>query len=68
MDGLRDDFAIWDRALTDGEIQGLFEAGLEGISVGQLLVPEPSTAMLLLLSGIGLAGIGRPRRTMSSPK
>ena len=42
MDGVKDDFAIWNRALTDEELQGLFESGLNGLSIGQLILPSES--------------------------
>ena len=39
MDGLKDDFSIWDRDLSDDEIKEIDEAGLQGIPLGQLVPP-----------------------------
>ncbi len=55
-DGMIDDLAIWNRALSADEILTIYADGLEGIGV----VPEPST--LVLLFSLGLAGLFVRRR------
>ena len=52
-DGLIDDVAQWDRVLTNDEITEIFAAGELGISLGQ--IPEPSSSLLLGLSGLMIA-------------
>ncbi|NIP92359.1 MAG: hypothetical protein GWO24_02330 [Akkermansiaceae bacterium] len=36
IDGIVDDFAIWDRALEDSEIEAIYSNGLDGVSIKQL--------------------------------
>ena len=47
-----DDVAMWDRALDSTEIAEIYNGGVAGASLGQL-IPEPSSGLLGLL-GIGL--------------
>ncbi len=44
--GLVDDFAIWKRALTDTEIQRIFNYGQQGQSLGELLI-QPSDLLMI---------------------
>lgn len=65
MDGLKDDFSIWNRALTVDEVGEIFDAGVEGIPLGDILIPipEPSTALLMFLGTTALLrGPARQRR------
>jgi hypothetical protein len=55
-----DDVAQWDRALDESEIGLIHSSGVDGISVGQL-VPEPSSALLLLLGTLALGRRSRKR-------
>ena len=55
-----DEVGVWNRALSDTEIQAVYQAGLDGTS---LLVPEPSTLVLLGLGGLALVLRTRRRRT-----
>lgn len=50
--GLMDEVAIWDRALTEFEVRGLFSA----------LVPEPGSAVLLVLGALAALLIRDRRR------
>ena len=50
-DGLIDDVAQWDRALTPEEISLIYTSGQNGIALGAI-IPEPSTGILLGLSGL----------------
>ncbi len=50
-DGLIDDVGMWDRVLSSSEISQIYDAGQQGISLGQ--IPEPSTGLFGLL-GLGL--------------
>ena len=52
-----DDFAVWDRALSAGELATVYEFGLAGASVAQ--IPEPATMALL---GCALAALAARRR------
>lgn len=54
MNGLMDEIAIWNRALSQGEITALWNNG-----AGREMVPEPATLMLL---GFGLIGLAAGRR------
>ena len=54
LDGLVDDVAVWDEALSDATILG--------IAQGTIAIPEPSTAILALLGALGLFGFGYNRR------
>ncbi len=58
--GLIDDVGIWDEALTGGNINQIYQNGLNGLD---LQVPEPSTLALLGMGAVGLAVFGsRGRR------
>lgn len=59
--GLIDDVAIWDDALTDTQIEELYNNGLQGIDAGGPVnaVPEPSTFTCLLIAGLTLVGYRR---------
>lgn len=64
-DGLIDDVAIWDRALTADEVAAIWNNG-DGASIGSLLapeiIPEPTTLLIWsLLAGLGI-GLGWRRR------
>lgn len=50
--GLIDDVALFDEALSQSDIQGVYRRGVAGIPIGTA-IPEPSTAGLLIL---GMAG------------
>ena len=50
--GLLDDVAMWDRALTQTEVTEIFSAGQAGLSLGQ--IPEPSTGILGALAGLAV--------------
>ncbi len=39
MDGLKDDFSIWNRALSEEEVREIYEAGVNGIALGDLVGP-----------------------------
>jgi hypothetical protein len=51
-----DDMGVWNRALTEGEIWGIYTAGRnDGQSLGEFAgVPEPATMALLALGGLML--------------
>jgi len=53
--GLIDDVGQFRRALTSEEITAIYEAGLQGNSLGSLLIPEPSSTALLGLGSLALA-------------
>ena len=64
FDGIIDDVGIWDIALTDDEIQSLYNGGegrsvAEAIALASTAVPEPSSLALL---GLGAAFFVRRRR------
>jgi hypothetical protein len=63
--GMVDDFAIWKRALTEAEIQRVFNNGQQGQSLGELLI-QPSD--LLVISSIqhGSTGIQINFRNLGS--
>ena len=54
FNGLIDDVAIWDRALTPSEIALINSSGLNGTSLGAITIPEPSSITLALIAGLGL--------------
>ena len=62
-DGLIDDVAIWDRALTAGEVSLIWNNG-DGASIGSfaVVIPEPMTMLAVGLSVAGLGGYIRKRR------
>lgn len=66
FDGLKDDFSIWNRALTTAEVEEIFTAGLQGNPLGAILVPEPASGLLLLLGAIGLVRLSARRFTNNS--
>jgi len=49
-DGRIDDVAQWNRVLTAEEVALIYNEGLAGVSLGQ--IPEPSSSLLLGLSGL----------------
>ena len=49
MDGQMDEFAVWNRALGADEINAFYQSGLAGVAV-----PEPATAVLLLLGAVAM--------------
>ena len=55
IDGLIDEVAIYDRALSGADVQAHFDAAF-------VPIPEPSTLMLTLVGLISLAGFARRRR------
>lgn len=54
FDGLIDDLGFWERALSDDEIQGIFNSGNDGKDISQAVVPEPSSLGLALGTGVML--------------
>ena len=62
-DGLIDDVAIWDRALTAGEVSLIWNDG-DGASIGSLtsVIPEPVTMLAVGLGISALGGYVRKRR------
>ena len=58
LTGKLDDYAIWNRTLSDAEITGIYDNGL----LGQGIIPEPSSMLLALWGLVGLASY-RSRRT-----
>lgn len=66
FDGLIDDLAVFDKALSPEQIDAIYTGGLQGLNVQEALnpagVPEPSTALLCLLTGAMALGRGRRRR------
>ncbi len=61
MNGLKDDFSIWNRALTTDEVQQIYEAGMAGIPLGQVAVPEPAGISLAIAGIASLLGLTRRR-------
>ena len=53
--GLIDDVGQFERVLTSEEITAIYEAGLNGNSLGSILVPEPSSTALIGLGSLALA-------------
>jgi len=51
-DGRIDDVAQWGRVLTPEEVSEIYDAGVAGVSLGE--IPEPSSTLLLGLSGLML--------------
>jgi hypothetical protein len=59
MNGRLDEIAIWNRALSDDEIQRLYNGGA-GLQI--IIIPEPTTLLIWsLLAGLGV-GLGWRRR------
>lgn len=58
-DGLIDDVAQWDRALTATEVTEIYDAGIAGVSLGQ--IPEPTSGLLVGLGSLMVA-LRRRRR------
>ena len=58
--GAIDQVGIWDQALSDG---GVAVGGMAGGDIAKLVVPEPSTVMLLSLGLLAVAGSYRRRLT-----
>ena len=66
LDGMLDEVAIWNRALTNDEIKMLYNGGSGyDIPIGAP-VPEPATILLLGSGMIGLAGFSRRFRNSRS--
>lgn len=57
--GLMDDVALWNRVISEDEIQSIWNGG-DGASIGSL-VPEPSTVVLVGLSAMALLAVRRKR-------
>ena len=55
-----DEVAIWNRALTDAEIETLFDAGKLGTAITS--IPEPSSLLLLLVGAVALLPSRRRRQ------
>ncbi|MDZ7620353.1 MAG: LamG domain-containing protein, partial [Patescibacteria group bacterium] len=55
--GMIDDFAIWNRALSAAEIATIYQMGLQGLTP----IPEPASAMLVLLGLLAITLL--PRRS-----
>jgi MYXO-CTERM domain-containing protein len=53
FNGLIDDLAMWDRAISEDEIGLIYSNGLAGNSLASV-IPEPSSALLGLLGALGL--------------
>ncbi|MEX0865882.1 MAG: LamG-like jellyroll fold domain-containing protein [Pirellulales bacterium] len=67
FNGLLDDAALWNRALSALEVESLYVAGLAGINASHAeLVPEPQSMALLLLGAC--AGLGICRRARSKAR
>ena len=66
FDGNIDDLAIWDHALTQGQVSQLWNSGT-GTAAAEvvLAIPEPSTFVLTVLGLLGMACLGRRRRQRS---
>ena len=56
----RDEFSMWSRALTNEEVEEIFESGKLGAPLGDILIPEPAT--LIILGAGALAILGRKVR------
>ncbi len=61
FNGLIDEFAIWDRALSADEINDIYQAGLNGDPLAP--VPEPSTVVLLAIGVFAGLLVWRRKRT-----
>ena len=59
--GLVDDVAMWDEALTDGQVAAVYAGGLQGLDAPTSLIPEPTT---LCLAGILAGGALVSRRRL----
>lgn len=60
-EGLIDDVAIWDRALTVDEVAFLWNNGAGNIPI----IPEPTSIVLAVIGLLGLGAFGRRRRRRS---
>lgn len=54
FEGLRDDLAIWNRNLTTAEIEGIFNAGVQGQDLRALGIPEPASLVLMGIGGFAM--------------
>lgn len=56
LDAAMDDFGLWNRVLSPIEVNRIFTAGLAGIPLNLVAVPEPGSLALCGLAVAGLAG------------
>jgi len=59
LDGLLDDFGIWNRKLSSQDISDIYDAGLLGNGIASF-IPEPSSLLLMVF---GLFSLGMRRRS-----
>jgi hypothetical protein len=61
FDGQLDDVGFWDHALSADDVKDIYNGGLAGQDLQQALIPEPSTAIMLLLGAFCLTSRRRQR-------